>query len=107
MIKRPRRPDAAIVGAQNIEIDLDPTSRLKLLPAAQALAAALRDIGIEAQEVTFNASSTNAHAMHILVGPKRYKESGHKRWVSHFFVGGTFRAKKARTSKPESTNGAR
>jgi hypothetical protein len=71
VINRNLRPLAASVGAQNVEVQIEPTHRLVKLAAVQALVDALTEIGIEARETTYNSVSTNAQAIHILVGPKR------------------------------------
>jgi hypothetical protein len=60
-----------IMAVINVSIELHPESREKLLPAAEALAAALNGIGITATAGEFNNSSTNADAIHVLIGPKR------------------------------------
>jgi len=70
-IVRPGQPVLGIVAAQNVEIHLDPSGRAGLLPATNALISVLQEAGIEAHEATFNVHSSNVHAIHILVGPKR------------------------------------
>jgi hypothetical protein len=69
--KRSLRPDAGIVSAQNIEVQLDnaapPSTRL----AAKALVAALKDVGLEAREAPLSTPNTHENAVHILIGPKR------------------------------------
>jgi hypothetical protein len=66
----PTRPRAGLVSAESVEIHLDSEWRRALLPAATALISALKGIGIEANEVPFNTTNGNAHAIHILIGPK-------------------------------------
>jgi hypothetical protein len=57
----------------NLDIELSPEKREKLLPAAQALAEALNEIGIATtiQPVVISGSSLNADAIHILVGERQ------------------------------------
>jgi hypothetical protein len=71
VINRNSRPLAGSVGAQNVEVHIEPTHRLGKLAAVQALVDALTEIGIEARETPYNSASTNAQAIHILAGPKR------------------------------------
>jgi hypothetical protein len=67
---RNRRPVAGIVMAENVEIQMDPASRQSNLNSAQALIAALKEIGVAAAEADPIFPNTNAQAIHILVGPK-------------------------------------
>jgi len=60
-----------LAGVNNVSIELHPENAEQLRPAADALVTALNKIGIEAAVVYFNNSSTNAEAIHFLVGPKR------------------------------------
>jgi hypothetical protein len=62
---------AGSVGVQNVEMHLDSAHRQGLLPAAEALVSALKDIDIDANEVPINVANTNVQAIHILIGPKR------------------------------------
>ena len=55
----------------NVSIEVHPVNLEKLKPAAEALAGALKEIGIEATTGDFNNNSMNADAIHILVGQKR------------------------------------
>jgi len=55
----------------NVSIELSPNSQTLLMPAAESLVAALREIEIEATIADFNNSSANTDAVHLLVGPKR------------------------------------
>lgn len=60
------------MGVVNVELELFPETRAKLLPAAKALAAALNDIGIDANiPVSPNNSSANPTVIHLLVGMKQ------------------------------------
>lgn len=68
--QRGPRPISGSVGAQNVEIHVNPSWQQKLSPAAEALATGLRDIGIEANVVSYNTNSSNVQAIHILIGPK-------------------------------------
>jgi hypothetical protein len=56
----------------NVSIELNPETREKLLPAAEALAAGLNRIGIVAQveDRPISGTSNNADAVHVLVGIK-------------------------------------
>jgi hypothetical protein len=56
----------------NVSIELSPETRGKLLPAAEALAAGLKEIGIVAQveDHPISGTSNNADAVHVLVGIK-------------------------------------
>jgi hypothetical protein len=66
------RPWVALVWASNVEIHLHPSERARLLPAAEALTAALNDIGILAETCeTLNVHNDNPTAIHIAVGDKR------------------------------------
>ncbi len=56
------------MGVINVSVELHEENRTKLLPAAEALAAALRSIGVTANVEQFNNSSTNPAAIHLLVG---------------------------------------
>jgi hypothetical protein len=56
--------------AENVEIQMDPASRQSNLNSAQALIAALKEIGVAAAEADPIFPNTNAQAIHILVGPK-------------------------------------
>ena len=60
-----------VMGVINVSVEIHPQSRAGLLPAAEALAQALNEVGITASVGTFNNSSVNADAVHLLVGPKR------------------------------------
>jgi hypothetical protein len=64
------RPLAGIVMAENVEIQMDPGWRQSNSKAAQALIAALKEIGIAAVEAEPIFPNTNAQAIHILIGPK-------------------------------------
>jgi hypothetical protein len=64
------RPLAGIVMAENVEIQMVPQWRQTNLNAAQALIAALKEIGIAAAETDQIFPNTNEQAMHILIGPK-------------------------------------
>jgi hypothetical protein len=70
-IFRNLRPLAGSVGAQNVEIQMEPTWRQSRLSAVEALIAGLNAIGIETRETGYNSASTNVEAIHILIGPKR------------------------------------
>jgi hypothetical protein len=61
-----------IANVSNVDIELSPENRDKLLPAAQALADALNSIGIAAtvQPQPISGVSTTTDAIHILVGAK-------------------------------------
>jgi hypothetical protein len=60
------------MGVVNIELEIFPDARAKLLPAAKALAAALNDIGIDANiPISPNNSSINPGVIHLLVGMKQ------------------------------------
>jgi hypothetical protein len=70
-IHRNLRPLAGSVGAQNIEVQMEPSWRQGRLPAAEALIAALNSIGVDAAERPYNTANTNVQAIHVLIGPKR------------------------------------
>jgi hypothetical protein len=70
VVHRNLRPLAGSINAENVEIHLDSSSRIALLPAATALMAALAEIGIVAWEAPFNVQNIHTHAIHILIGPK-------------------------------------
>jgi hypothetical protein len=59
------------MGVNNVSIEVRPRSRATLMPAAEALAAALRAIDIEATTHDDNNTSQNDDAIHLIVGPKR------------------------------------
>ena len=59
------------MGVNNVSIEVRPDSRAKLMPAAEALGAALGAIGIKANTGDNNNSSQNDDAIHLIVGPKR------------------------------------
>jgi hypothetical protein len=59
------------MGVNNVSIEVRPQSRAELMPAAEALAAALEAIGITATTGDNNNSSQNDDAIHLIVGPKR------------------------------------
>ena len=59
------------MGVNNVSIEVRPESRAKLMPAAEALSAALEAIGIKATTGDNNNSSQNDDAIHLIVGPKR------------------------------------
>jgi hypothetical protein len=65
------RPIAGVVSVADVSIQLHPGSEALLSPAALALAAALRDIGIAAAVDPFNVRSTNENAIHVMIGMKR------------------------------------
>lgn len=71
VIQRNLRPLAGSVGAQNIEVQIEPAWHQARQAAADALVAALNDIGIEARQTPYNTASTNVQAIHVLMGPKR------------------------------------
>ncbi len=54
----------------NIEIHIHPQSRAFLGPIAADLISALRVAGIEATDEGCNVHSTNANAIHVIIGPK-------------------------------------
>lgn len=64
---RPKSGPAAVIG---VSIEIHPEQRDRLLPAAEALASALNDIGIEARAGGFNVHNTNPNAIHLLIGKK-------------------------------------
>ncbi len=64
---RPLSGPAAVIG---VSIEIHPEQRDRLLPAAEALASALKDIGIEAKAGEFNVHNTNPDAIHVLIGRK-------------------------------------
>jgi hypothetical protein len=70
MFKRQGDRISGNVSATNVEIHIHPESRATLGPIAADLIAALATAGIEATDEGWNVHSTNANAMHILVGPK-------------------------------------
>jgi len=59
------------MGVNNVSIEVRPQFRSTLMPAAIALAGALKAIGIEATTDDDNNSSQNDDAIHLIVGPKR------------------------------------
>jgi hypothetical protein len=59
------------MGVINVSLEVRPQYRDWLLPAAEALADALRAIGIEATTTDNNNGSQNDDAVHVIVGPKR------------------------------------
>jgi hypothetical protein len=60
-----------VANVNNVSLEVTPPMREALGPALQALAGALRSIGIETATEDFNNASTNNDAIHLLVGPKR------------------------------------
>jgi hypothetical protein len=65
------RPSAGMIMADNVEIQIDPSSRtVNNVAAMAALIDALREIGIEATETPYNFANTNVGAIHILIGQK-------------------------------------
>jgi hypothetical protein len=58
VIHRNLRPLAGSVGAQNIEIQLEPAHRQGRLAAAEALVATLNSAGIGAREAPYNSANT-------------------------------------------------
>ncbi|RQH12681.1 hypothetical protein [Bradyrhizobium sp. RP6] len=70
-IRRNLRPISGSALAQNVEIEIDPSQRQSLLPAADALIRALNQIGIDAREAPYTSVNGNPHAIHVMVGPKR------------------------------------
>jgi hypothetical protein len=62
-----------VANVSNVSIELNPESRAKLLPAAQALSDALNSLGIAAtvEPNVISSSSMNFDAVHILVGAKQ------------------------------------
>jgi hypothetical protein len=69
--QRNQRQNTGVVDAQNVEIHLDSAWRQSTLPAAQALIAALNEIGIAAaEETSYSYPNMNVQAIHVLVGPK-------------------------------------
>lgn len=61
-----------VANVLNVSIELSPETREKLLPAAEALAAGLKEIGIAAQveDHPISGTSNNADTIHVLVGSK-------------------------------------
>jgi hypothetical protein len=59
-----------LVNVGNVSIEMAPESRARLTPAAEALAAVLNEIGIDAVTYDDNNSSVNPNVIHVLVGPK-------------------------------------
>jgi hypothetical protein len=68
-----RQPHAyGEANVSNVSIELDPTQRDRLLPAATGLSTALNDVGIATviEDAPINAISGTSDAIHILVGTK-------------------------------------
>jgi hypothetical protein len=59
------------MGVNNVSIEVRSENRPTLMPAAEALAEALRAMDIEATTDDDNNSSQNDDAIHLIVGPKR------------------------------------
>jgi hypothetical protein len=61
-----------IANASNVSIELEPEYRERLIMAANAIAAALNDVGIDAvvEGGVVGSSGTNVDAIHVLVGAK-------------------------------------
>jgi hypothetical protein len=70
IITQADRPASGSVAVTNVEIHLFPRERDLLLPAATALISALNEVGIDAADAGYNASSATANAIHILIGDK-------------------------------------
>ena len=68
--QRNQRPIGGIVSAEKVTLEMEPTRRAGLLPAARALIDALNVIGIEAQERTLLTPISNVQAIHLYVGSK-------------------------------------
>jgi hypothetical protein len=60
-----------VANVNDISIEVRPAARPTLMPAAEALSASLKSIGVEAHTDDNNNSSQNNDAIHLLVGPKR------------------------------------
>ena len=74
MFTKPNWPGDHMYGriaVLNVAIEIHPESLEKLSPAAEALVAALNEIGITAAITAFNNSSLNVDALHVMIGPKR------------------------------------
>jgi hypothetical protein len=69
--RNPQSPTLGSVSAVNLEIHLAVEERNRLLPAAEALVAALEAVGVAAREVPINIGNAHTQAMHILIGPKQ------------------------------------
>jgi hypothetical protein len=69
-VRRGLRPVAGSINSENVELHVHASHRNGLLPATNALIAALKEIGITAWEAPFNVLNTNAEAIHVLIGPK-------------------------------------
>jgi hypothetical protein len=59
------------MGVIDVSIEVRPAFKEKLMPAAEALAAVLNEIGIRAYTGDDNNSSATDDAIHLIVGPKR------------------------------------
>jgi hypothetical protein len=59
------------MGVIDVSIEIRPAFKETLLPAANALAAALNDIGVKTTTDDDNNSSVTDDAIHFIVGPKR------------------------------------
>ena len=61
-----------VANASNVSIELNPEYRERLMPAANAIATALNDVGIDAvvEGGIVGSSSGNIDAIHVLVGAK-------------------------------------
>lgn len=74
-VRRGPWPDRRTIGVDlavsNIAVHIHPGSEKSLGPAADALVAALNEIGLAAKRDPFNIHNVNNNAMHILVGPIR------------------------------------
>ena len=55
----------------NVSLEVRPDFRSALMPAVEALAAALRAVDIDVNTADNNNASQNDEAIHVLVGPKR------------------------------------
>ena len=62
-----------VANVLNVDIEMTPDHRKNLLPAAEALAKVLNEIGIATavMDTPIGSTSTNADAIHVLVGEKR------------------------------------
>jgi hypothetical protein len=60
-----------IANVMNVSIEVQPSEEAALLPAAEALAEALRAVSVDAVRAYHNNSSINTESVRLLVGPKR------------------------------------
>jgi hypothetical protein len=70
LILRPQRGRSGPVGVKNVSLQMHASYEAQLKPAANALVAALQEIGVDAQIDVFNIHNINDSVLHVLVGRK-------------------------------------